>query len=100
VKLFWEKYLVKTVLEIKSNSHKVPPWQVKEKSDMMRIFNEQLKDLRTDHIDYYLVHALNGASWKKMKDLGVLPMLDKLLKKARSKMRDFHSTATSNTFIR
>lgn len=68
---------------------KLPPWQVKEKSDMMRIFNEQLKDLKTDRIDYYLVHALNGASWKKMKDLGVLPMLDKLLKEGKIKNAGF-----------
>jgi predicted aldo/keto reductase-like oxidoreductase len=68
---------------------KLPPWQVKEKSDMMRIFIEQLKDLKTDHIDYYLVHALDGKSWKKMKDLGVLPMLDKLLMEGKIKNAGF-----------
>jgi len=68
---------------------KLPPWQIKEKSDMMRIFNEQLKDLQTDHIDYYLVHALNGASWKKMKEFGILKMLDKLLKEGKIKNAGF-----------
>jgi len=55
---------------------KLPPWQVSERGDMDRILGEQLKRLRTDHIDYYLVHALNGESWGKMLRLGVLEFLE------------------------
>ena len=30
-----------------------------KKEDMERIFNEQLERLQTDHIDFYLLHAVN-----------------------------------------
>ena len=55
---------------------KLPPWQVNVREDMDRILGEQLKKLATDHIDYYLVHALNGESWAKMRDLGVREFLE------------------------
>jgi len=56
---------------------KLPPWSTKTREDMDRILGEQLGKLRTDHIDYYLVHALDGGSWAKMRDLGVLEFLDR-----------------------
>jgi predicted aldo/keto reductase-like oxidoreductase len=56
---------------------KLPPWQTSTREDMDRILREQLEKLRTDHIDYYLVHALNGESWAKMRDLGVLEFLER-----------------------
>ncbi len=55
---------------------KLPPWQTNTRQDMDRILGEQLEKLRTDRIDYYLVHALNGESWAKMRDLGVLEFLE------------------------
>ncbi len=62
---------------------KLSGWYIKETKDFDRIFKEQLKDLRTDYIDYYLVHALNGKSWAKLKELGVLKFLDKLRKQKK-----------------
>jgi uncharacterized protein len=79
---------------------KLPPWMVKEKKDMMKIFNEQLKDLRTDHIDYYLVHALNGDSWKKMKDFGILDLLDRLLKQGKIRNAGFSFHGNIEDFYR
>ena len=39
---------------------------------MERIFQEELKRLRTDHIDYYLMHMLTDtAAWDRMKSLGI-----------------------------
>ncbi|HNX18296.1 MAG TPA: aldo/keto reductase [Methanoregula sp.] len=51
---------------------KLPPWEVRDRSDMERILNRQLSTLGTDHIDYYLLHSLSKDSWEKMKNLGVL----------------------------
>jgi predicted aldo/keto reductase-like oxidoreductase len=62
---------------------KLSYWYIKEKKDMQKHFDEQLKDLRTDYIDYYLVHSLNGKSWAKLKELGVLKFLDKLRKQKK-----------------
>ena len=43
---------------------------------MDRFLSEQLGRLQTDHIDFYLVHGLNGDSWDRMRDLGVREFLD------------------------
>ncbi|HPS89119.1 MAG TPA: aldo/keto reductase [Methanosarcina vacuolata] len=56
---------------------KLPSWTIKSREDMDRILNAQLERLRTDHIDYYLVHGLVGLLWDKMEKLGVLDFLDK-----------------------
>jgi predicted aldo/keto reductase-like oxidoreductase len=44
---------------------------------MDRFLNSQLEKLRTDHIDYYLLHALSGEVWDKLKVLDVIDFLDK-----------------------
>lgn len=65
---------------------KLPCWEVEEKGDFDRLLDEQLKRLDTEQIDFYLLHALNKKSWKKMHSLGVLPWLEK----ARSSGRIAH----------
>ncbi|HOG31354.1 MAG TPA: aldo/keto reductase [Candidatus Syntrophosphaera sp.] len=55
---------------------KLPCWLVKTRADMDSYLNQQLERLKTDHIDYYLLHALNARSWKEMLHLGVLDWLD------------------------
>jgi predicted aldo/keto reductase-like oxidoreductase len=43
---------------------------------MDRFLAEQLDRLQTDHIDFYLVHGLNGETWDHIRDLGVREFLD------------------------
>lgn len=42
---------------------KSPVWLVKESGDWDRLLDEQLKRLGTDHIDFYLLHALSAQRW-------------------------------------
>ncbi len=51
---------------------KLPVWLVNESADFDRLLNEQLGKLQTDHVDFYLMHALNHDSWKKVLDLDLL----------------------------
>jgi hypothetical protein len=51
---------------------KLPCWKVEAAEDFDKYLNEQLEKLQTDHIDFYLLHALNEKSWHKMRDLGAL----------------------------
>jgi predicted aldo/keto reductase-like oxidoreductase len=51
---------------------KLPCWKVEAAGDFDPLLNEQLEKLQTDHIDFYLLHGLNGNRWPKMRDLGVL----------------------------
>lgn len=64
---------------------KLPPWQVKEEADFDRLFEEQLKKLQTDYIDFYLLHALGDKSWKKIKKLKVLDWCEKKKKEGKIK---------------
>ena len=52
---------------------KIPHYLVKSRKDMDKIFAEELRRLRTDHVDYYLMHMLTDiGAWERMKELGVL----------------------------
>ena len=56
---------------------KLPVWEVKTADDFDRLLNRQLEKLQTDHIDFYLLHALHQGTWGKVRDLGVLDFLDR-----------------------
>lgn len=62
---------------------KLPSWLVKTADDFDKYLNEQLERLQTDHIDYYLLHALNPDFWSNLHGLGVLPWAEKALADGR-----------------
>ena len=62
---------------------KLPSWVIKNQEDMDRILNAQLARLKTDHIDYYLIHGLVGILWEKMEELEVLNFLEKAKENGR-----------------
>lgn len=68
---------------------KLPTWMVKKKSDPARLFNEQLKRLRTDHFDMYLLHSLGEGTWKIVKRFDLLAFMDKLRKKGLIRFAGF-----------
>jgi predicted aldo/keto reductase-like oxidoreductase len=51
---------------------KMPVFSVESKSDLDRVFEAQLKRLRTDCIDFYLLHALMAQTWQKAQELDIL----------------------------
>ena len=51
---------------------KLPAWEVEAPADFDRIFREQLEKLRTDYVDFYLLHALNRESWQKLREMGII----------------------------
>ncbi len=68
---------------------KLPVFMVKERGEMNRYLDEQLARLRTDVIDFYLLHGLNGESWDRMRALGVLEFLDDALADGRIRHAGF-----------
>ena len=53
---------------------------------MERYFQEQLKRLKTDHIEYYLMHMLTDVkTWERLKALGIVEWLER--KKASGAIR-------------
>lgn len=51
---------------------KLPQYMIKTREDIDKYFDEELKRLRTNHVDYYLMHMLNDVkSWDRLKSLGI-----------------------------
>ena len=65
---------------------KLPHYLIKSREGMERLFQEHLNRLRTDHIDYYLMHMLTDVqTWERLKGLGILEFLEE--KKASGAIR-------------
>ena len=64
---------------------KMPVWDVKKEDDFYRILDEQLEKLQTDHIDFYLLHAMDKNRWEQVKNLNVTKFLENA--KASGKIR-------------
>jgi len=62
---------------------KMPCWLVKTAADFDKYLNEQLGKLQTDHIDFYLLHALSGERWPQVRDLGVLEWAERAIADGR-----------------
>lgn len=56
---------------------KLPVWLIAGRNDLDIIFEEQLRRLQTDHIDFYLLHSLNEEKWSKVLDLRIIEWLEK-----------------------
>lgn len=52
---------------------KLPHYLMHSMESIEKCFQEELSRLRTDYIDYYLMHMLNDVkTWKKLVDMGIL----------------------------
>ena len=65
--------LEKTGMRDKVNiATKLPHYLIKNKDGMEKLFREELRRLRTDHIDYYLMHMLNDIdTWQRLQAMGI-----------------------------
>ncbi len=51
---------------------KLPHYLIKSREKLDEMFNEELKRLRTDHVDYYLMHMLTDTdTWNRLVELGI-----------------------------
>jgi predicted aldo/keto reductase-like oxidoreductase len=56
---------------------KCPVWDMNAEADFERVVDQQLEKLRTDRIDFYLLHAISAGPWEKVKSLHGLRALEK-----------------------
>ncbi|HYE82993.1 MAG TPA: aldo/keto reductase [Clostridia bacterium] len=68
---------------------KLPMWLIKTGEDFDRYLDEQLIKLQTDHIDFYLLHALNKERWNTVKELDLLGSLRKAIESGKIKHAGF-----------
>ena len=51
---------------------KLPHYLIKSMEGIEKTFQEELRRLKTDHIDYYLMHMLTDTTtWEKLKRMGI-----------------------------
>jgi len=67
---------------------------------MDKYLNAQLEKLQTDHIDYYLVHALVGDLWDKVERLGIADFLNKAKADGRIRNAGFSFHGAGEDFAR
>ncbi len=68
---------------------KLPSWMVRDRAHMDVFLDAQLKRLKTDHIDYYLIHNLAGPMWDRLKQIQVLEFLDRAKQSGKIKYTGF-----------
>ena len=80
---------------------KLPHYLIKSREGMEKLFNEQLKRLKTDYVDYYLMHMLTDiATWEKQKKLGVLEFLEEKKRSGAIRQIGFSYHGNSDMFCK
>ncbi len=75
---------------------KLPHYLIKSKAGMEKLFAEELKRLKTDYVDYYLMHMLSDVqTWERLKDLGIEEWLEE--KKKSGSIRQVGFSYHGNT---
>ncbi|MCX6097375.1 MAG: aldo/keto reductase [Caldiserica bacterium] len=77
---------------------KMPSWLIESQADMTRRFEEQLQRMRTDHVEFYLLHALNAQRWHKLRDVGVLEWAHERIREGRIGCLGFSFHDSNTTF--
>ena len=80
---------------------KLPHYLIKSREGMERLFNEHLKRLKTDYIDYYLMHMLTDTqTWERLKKLGILEFLEEKKKSGAIRQIGFSYHGNADMFCR
>lgn len=73
---------------------KMSIWVCKDDQEMKDLFERQLKTLKTDYIDFYLVHSLNRNHYQKVKEFHCVEFLQEMKRQGKIKHLgfSFHDT--------
>ena len=75
---------------------KLPHYLIRSREGLDKLFDEELRRLRTDHIDYYLMHMLaDCATWERLLSLGIGEWLEE--KKKSGQIRQVGFSYHGNT---
>ena len=75
---------------------KLPQYLIGNRAAIDKYFNEELSRLRTDHVDYYLMHHLTDVDmWNKLKAIGIEDWIKE--KKASGQIRNIGFSYHGNT---
>ena len=80
---------------------KLPHYLINSVAGMERLFQEELRRLRTDYVDYYLMHMLNDAdTWQRLLDMGIGQWIEEKKKSGAIRQIGFSYHGNSETFCK
>ena len=80
---------------------KLPQYLVSNHATLDKFFHEELSRLRTDYVDYYLMHHLTDiAMWEKLKKVGVLEWIERKKRSGAIRNIGFSYHGNSDGFIK
>ena len=78
---------------------KLPHYLIKNRKTLDKLFEEQLERLRTDYVDYYLMHMLTDtATWKRLEEMGIREWIEEKKKCGAIRQVGFSYHGNSETF--
>ena len=90
---FMQKYDCRDQIHVAT---KLPHYYLKKEGDAEKYFSEELERLKTDHVDYYLMHMLNdAATWERLGRLGIPEWIEE--KKKQGQIRNIGFSFHGNT---
>jgi len=79
---------------------KLPQYLIGNGKGLDKYFNEELSRLKTDYVDYYLMHHLTDvAMWEKLNAVGILEWIEKKKKEGSIRNIGFSYHGNSENFI-
>lgn len=79
---------------------KLPHWLAKKEGDFDRLLDEQLNKLGVSYLDFYLLHALNSDTFKRVQGLEYRTFLDRAKADGRIRHAGFSYHGDKETFPR
>ncbi len=78
---------------------KLPHYLIKKREDLDKIFNEELKRLKTNYVDYYLMHMLADTdTWARLCNLGIEQWIQDKKESGQIRQIGFSYHGNSNEF--
>jgi len=80
---------------------KLPQYMIFSRRDLDNYFNEELSRLRTDHIDYYLMHHLTDfAQWERLRKVGIIEWIQEKKESGQIRNIGYSYHGNSEMFIK
>ena len=80
---------------------KLPHYLIKNRPGLDKLFEEELRRLRTDYIDYYLMHMLNDIeAWQRLLDMGIEQWIEEKKKSGAIRQVGFSYHGNTDMFCK
>jgi predicted aldo/keto reductase-like oxidoreductase len=80
---------------------KLPHYLIRSYDGLDKLFYEELRRLRTDHVDYYLMHLLNDTdTWHRLEEMGIRRWIEEKKRSGQIRQIGFSYHGNSEMFCR